>query len=281
MKIKQLLVAFTMVSFAIAFNSCKKNESASDELETTFELSGNQAIADNLTQDANDVFIEVATDNNLTGDNLGPQSGGGTNNFIPCATITISPILGFPKTIVIDFGISCTYRGITRSGKINIYLTDSVRRPGSKAIMTFDNYFVNSYKKEGTITWTNTSTPGTKSWSRKVENGRITAPDGRYWLHEGMQYVTQTAGVITPRDFLDDVFSITGSHTVTNAAGRTRTCEVLEALQKKFICTNIDKGKLKVQGPNHYAIIDFGDGTCDNLATISIDGRPSRTIILR
>ncbi len=281
MKIKQLLVAFTMVSFAIAFNSCKKNESASDELETTFELSGNQAIADNLTQDANDVFIEVATDNNLTGDNLGPQSGGGTNNFIPCATITITPLLGFPKNIVIDFGTSCTYRGITRSGKINIYLTDSVRRTGSKAIMTFDNYYVNSYKKEGTITWTNTSTPGTKSWSRKVENGKITAPDGRYWLHEGMQYVTQTAGILTPRDFLDDVFSITGSHTVTNAAGRTRTCEVLEALQKKFICTNIDKGKLKVQGPNHYAIIDFGDGTCDNLATISIDGRPSRTIILR
>jgi hypothetical protein len=55
----------------------------------------------------------------------------------------------------------------------------------------------------------------------------------------------------------------------------------LEALQKKTACANIDKGKLRVDGPNHYAIIDFGDGTCDNLATISIDGRPARTIILR
>ena len=93
-------------------------------------------------------------------------------------------------------------------------------------------------------------------------------------------YVTQTAGVGT-LTLLDDIFSITGNHSVTNSAGRTRDCTVLEALQKKTACSNIDKGKLKVQGPNHFALIDFGDGTCDNLATISIDGRAPRTIILR
>lgn len=280
MKIKQLLVAFTMVSFAVAFNSCKKNKDAVDEMETTFELSGDQAIADNLTQDANDVFNEVTTDNNLQGEGFAPQSGT-PQNIIPCATITITPAQGFPKTITIDFGTSCTHRGITRSGKIIVVLSDSVRRPGATAVMNFDNYYVNFYKKEGTITWTNTSTPGTKSWSRKCENGKITAPNGNYWLHSGMQFITQTAGVLTPHDFTDDVFSITGGNTVTNSAGRTRDCTILEALQKKFACANIDKGKLKVQGPNHYAIIDFGDGSCDNLATISIDGRPPRTIVLR
>jgi len=245
-------------------------------METTFELSGNQAIADNLTQDADDVFMEIAQDNNVAG-NFAPQP---VENIIPCATITITPASGFPKTIVIDFGTSCTHNGITRSGKINIVLTDSVRRPGSTATMTFTNYFVNLYKVEGTITWTNTSTPGTRSWTRNTQNGKITAPDGRYWLHNGTRYVVQTAGVNTAT-IIDDVFSITGNHSVTNAAGATRDCNVLEALQKKTACSNIDKGKLKVQGPNHYAVIDFGDGTCDNLATISIDGRAPRIIILR
>ena len=245
-------------------------------METTFELSGNQAIADNLTQDADDVFMEIAQDNNVAG-NFAPAP---VENIIPCATITITPASGFPKTIVIDFGTSCTHNGITRSGKINIVLTDSVRRPGSTATMTFTNYFVNLYKVEGTITWTNTSTPGTRSWTRNTQNGKITAPDGRYWLHSGTRYVVQTAGVNTAT-IIDDIFSITGNHSVTNAAGATRDCTVLEALQKKTACANIDKGKLKVQGPNHYAIIDFGDGTCDNLATISIDGRAPRTITLR
>ena len=277
MKIKQLVVAFTVVSFTIGFNSCKKNDASSNELETTFELSGDQAIADNLTEDANDVFMEIAVDNNVAGN--GPQPIE-TPNIISCATITITPLQGFPKTIVIDFGTSCTHNGITRSGKINIVLTDSVRRPGSTATMTFTNYFVNLYKVEGTITWTNTSTPGTRSWTRNTQNGKITAPNGNYWLHSGTTYVSQTAGVNTPT-ILDDVFSITGNHSVTNSAGRTRDCTVLEALQKKTACSNIDKGKLKVQGPNHFAIIDFGDGTCDNLATISIDGNAPRTIILR
>jgi len=277
MKIKQFLFAIAVVSLAIGFNSCKKNdESVTEEFETTFELSGDQAITDNLAEDVNDVFMEIAQDNNVAG-NFAPAP---VTNIIPCATVTITPASGFPKTIVIDFGVSCTHRGITRSGKINIVLSDSVRRSGSTAIMTFTNYYVNFYKIEGTYTWTNTSTPGTRSWTRTTRNGKITAPDNKYWLHEGDRTIVQTAGVSTPT-IIDDIFSITGTHTITNAVGRTRTITVLEALQKKNACANIDKGKVKVQGPSHYATIDFGDGTCDNLATISIDGRAPRTFILR
>jgi hypothetical protein len=280
MKIKQFLFAFTMLALAIGFNSCKKNKDAAvEEFETTFELSGDQAIADNLSEDANDMLLQVAEENNIAG-GFAPGGPVVINDFIPCATVTITPQTGFPKTIVIDFGTSCSYNGNTRSGKINVTLSDSIRKAGSIAIMTFTNYFINGYKKEGTITWTNTSTPGTRSWTRKTENGKVTAPDGRYWNHSGERFVVQTAGVSTPIR-TDDVFSITGNHTVSNSAGATRVITVLEALQKKTDCANIDKGKLKVQGPNHYAIIDFGDGTCDNLATLSIDGRTPRTIILR
>ena len=276
MKIKQYLLAIAIIALAIGFNSCKKAD-VKEEFETTFELSGNQAIADNLAEDANDMFMEVAVEKNVAG-NFAPET---TNNFIPCATVTVTPLSGFPKTIVIDFGTSCTDpRGNTRSGKITIVISDSVRRTNSTAVMTFTNYYVNGYKVEGIYTWTNTSTISTRSWSRRTENGKITAPDARYWLHSGMRYITQTFGVGTAT-ITDDVFSITGDHTVANAAGATRVITVLEALQKKVACANIDKGVLKVQGPNHYAIINFGDGTCDNLATISIDGRAPRTIILR
>jgi hypothetical protein len=56
---------------------------------------------------------------------------------------------------------------------------------------------------------------------------------------------------------------------------------VIEPLQKKVICENINKGKVRIEGPNHYATLDFGDGTCDRLATIPIDGRTPRTILPR
>ncbi|HQW84437.1 MAG TPA: hypothetical protein PK987_08255 [Ferruginibacter sp.] len=282
MKLKPLLAAIGVVTFALCLNSCKK-VNADDEkqdYETTFELSGDQAISDNFTEDANQLFLQVAAENNVAGNGFtsGPVV---TNNFIPCATVTITPLIGFPKTIVIDFGPACTGPfGIVRSGKINIVISDSVRNPNSTAIMTFDNYFVSGYKIEGTYTWTNTSTATTRSWERKTENGKVTAPTGKYWLHQGIRNVIQTDGVSTPLDLTDDAFSITGNHRVTNEAGAYRDITVLEALQKKNSCHNISKGKLKVQGPNHFAVINYGDGTCDNLATISIDGRPERTIIL-
>lgn len=278
MKYTQLIIAAGLV-LGIGMSSCKKSENL-EEIETTFELSGNQAVTDNLVEDAHDLLDEAAANANLMG--ARPGEALQSMNNLSCATVNITPLSGFPKTIVIDFGSGCTSQnGVFRKGKINVVLSDSIRRSGSTAVMTFDNYFVNSFKKEGTITWTNTSAGGTKSWTRRVENGKITAPDGRYWLHSGLKNVTQTAGSATPLNLLDDVFSITGNHTVTNAAGNTRTAVVTEALQKKTICENIDKGKIRIDGASHFAVLDFGDGACDRIGTISIDGRTPRTILLR
>ncbi len=282
MKLK-LILSFTAF-VVIAFTSCKKDSSAAEdsEIETTFELSANEGVAENLTQDANEILNEAAYDNNLQGSGFAAGTGQ-TNSTLSCATVTVTPASGFPKNIVIDFGTTgCTSpNGITRRGIINVNITDSLRRPNSVATMTFNNYYVSGFKKEGTITWTNTSTPGIKSWSRVCVNGKITAPNGTFWLHDGTQNIVQTAGATTPAILIDDVFSITGNRTVTNAAGRVRVGTIITALQKKTACDNIDQGIYQIQGPNHVAVINYGDGTCDRIATISIDGRPPRTFLLR
>ena len=282
MKLKIILPIAAIVAFA--FTSCKKDSTTTDDsaIETTFELSANQGIADNLTQDANDILNEAAYDKNLQGSGFAATPIE-PNSTLACATVTVTPLVGFPKNIVIDYGSGCTtpgLNGVTRSGKINVTLSDSLRVSGSVAVMTFDNYYVKGYKKEGTITWTNISTPGVKSWRRVCQNGKITAPTGNYWLHYGTEVITQTQGNNTPGNILDDVFTITGTKTVTNPAGLTRTGTILTPLQKKTTCSNIDQGTYQIQGPNHVAIIDFGDGSCDNIATISINGRPPRTFLL-
>lgn len=278
---KSTKLLFAVTALVIAFSSCKKTDpSGTDEIETTFELSSNQAIADNLTEDANDVFMEAAADQELLGSKVSETLG--SMKILGCATVNVTPLQGFPKNISIDFGAGCvSQNGIIRKGKINIVLSDSVRKTGSTAVLTFDGYYVNGFKKEGTITWTNNSTVNIKGWERKVENGKITAPGGKYWLHSGVKNVVQTAGYQTPYNLLDDVFSITGNHTVSNAAGATITSVITEALQKKTVCENIDKGKISIQAPNHTAVIDFGSGTCDKVATVSIDGTTPREFLLR
>ncbi len=287
MKLKNYLIAFASISVAAGFSACKKNSSTSStqstEIATTIELSGDQAVSDNLNSDAENVLNEAAVNNNFSGNRpMGSAGVTQTMGVLGCAIVTVTPLQGFPKTITIDFGSGCTSSTvITRSGRINLTLTDSLRKSGSVAVMTFDNYFVSGFKREGIITWTNTSQNGIKSWTRQCTNGKITTPAGRYWLHSGTQNVVQTEGSSTPLNLLDDVYSITGNHTVTNSAGESRTSEVIAPLEKKTICENIDMGKIKIQGPNHYAIIDYGDGTCDNIATISIDGSNPITFFLR
>lgn len=279
MKLLPVIIALSATA-AVTFVSCKKDKSENTaDIEATFTLSENQAAGEAVQDDANTIFFEAATDKGL----MRTDGSAQTTQTLSCATVSVTPVSGFPKTIVIDFGTGgCTsIDGLTRSGKINIVLSDSVRKSGSTATMTFDNYKVAGYKLEGTITWTNTSTPNAFSWNRQIANGKVTAPSGNYyWLHVGTKSVTQTAGAATPLNVLDDVFSVTGNHTVTNPSGISRTATITEALEKKTICANISKGKIRIEGPAHYAILDYGDGTCDRVATISIDGRPPRSILL-
>lgn len=260
---------------ALSFFSCKKDSKDNSEIETTFQLSENEAVGDYLTDDANNVFFEVSTNEGL----MGGRTTQATQTLSICAGVTVTQG-GFPKTITIDFGTGCTSNGITRSGKINIVLSDSVRKSGSTAVTTFDNYIVQGYKVEGTLTWTNTSTQSSIGWQRKIENGKITAPNAYYWLHVGTKNVNQTAGMTTPFNLLDDVFSVTGTHTVTNPSGKSRSATILNALEVKTTCGNVTQGTVKFEGPNHYAILNYGDGSCDRVATISIDGQATHTILL-
>lgn len=282
MKTRNLVIATALIAFA-GFTACKKEDNSTpitEEITTTVDLSTDQAISDNLTEDANDLFMEAATDNGLTGET--PATPLETMGILGCATVTVTPLQGFPKTIVIDFGTGCiSNNGVTRKGKINVVLSDSLRKSGSTAVMTFVGYSVNRFQKEGTITWTNISTPTAKGWQRKVDNGKITDSSGKYWLHTALKNVIQIAGYETRRNLLDDVFSITGTSTVTNSKGGTRTSTIISPLIKKTICENITQGTKEVKAPRFNAIIDFGNGECDRIATISINGNTPKTILLR
>ena len=279
MKLKNLLIASAIIAVSAGIYSCKKNNSAStsssssSEIASTTEISTDNAISDNLNADAENILTQASVDNNFSGS---------TPTGIPsCATVTVIPAQGFPKTITIDFGTGCASgTGIIRSGIITITLSDSLRKSGSVATMTFNNYYVGGYKKQGNITWTNTKQDTTNSWTR-VCYDTITSPLGKTWTHTGTHAIVEISGNNTPKNIIDNVYLTTGSSITTNAKGVTRTATILTPLKKKVSCDNIDSGSVKIQGPNHYAIIDYGDGTCDRLATLSIDGGTPVTILLR
>lgn len=265
----------------LSYSSCKKDEvkTVDNDDDVTFELSSQQAISDNLEEDAQDVLIQTSVENNFSGNTK--VTFNGAEDISGCATVTVSPLEGFPKNITIDFGDGCTsVNGVERKGIIHLVVSDFLIKSGSTSVMTFENYSVNGFKKEGTITWTNKSSATIKTWERKSEAVKITAPSGKSWQHSGVRIITQTEGSSTV-NILDDVFSITGNSTISNSAGKTRTCTIETPLVKKVVCANISKGSIKVEGGTHSALIDFGNGDCDKMATISIDGKDAVTFLLR
>ncbi len=274
MKKMTLLFALAVTAIAISFTACKKTTDSGGVADaSTLKITSQTTISDNLTEDANNVFTQTVNDTTA----LGSARPAPYYN----ATVTISAG-AFPKTLTIDFGAgtSPSADGIVRSGQIIVVLSDSFYKTGSMDTLTFNNYTVAGYHKEGTIIWTNLTSHDTLAWQR-VDSGTVTAPDGlSYWHHFGVRNVIQTGG-IGDNNLYDNVYSITGNHTIVNSDGVTATAVIIPItpLEKKANCPWIDKGQFVISVPNHSVLIDFGNGDCDASAAYSFDNGPFHTFL--
>ena len=202
-------------------------------------------------------------------------------------TIHLSSTSFFPVKYIINFGqTGCTGPdGRTRRGKINIIYSGRIMLAGSTATTTFDGFYVDDIKVEGLHVVTNTSSPVNtqpivRQFKIDVTAARLTKPNGNYTTWDSHKIVTQMEGIITP-DPRDDIFKITG-----NAGGRVKRgtllvgweSEITEPLIRRITCRWIVKGRIRTRKLNNatnspwIALLDFGTGTCDDQATIVING---------
>ena len=290
------IAAGLMLASGLFLASCSKNNEASTAL-TEEEIAMTNASAE-AEAEGEIIFDDVF--NNIMGVNA-TVGIGGTGEFqasqsdqpgmlqSACFTVNIEQLAApaaFPVKVTLDFGTEgCTGRdGRIRKGKIITVYTGPLVKPGSVAETSFDGYFVNGIKVEGQHRVENKSTSTQFTFETKVIDGKLTRPNGNTWSWNRTRTISQTDGWGTPLLASDDVFSIigNGSGTVTigNLSG-TWTSTNLEPLVKRFNCRWIVQGKQAVQRPNRpEAIIDFGNGDCDNKATLTVNG-VSREITLK
>ena len=285
------LLAFSLIG-AITFTSCKKDDSVNNVTDNDpTELAATQEAT---TQEAeteaqyDDVFnITASMNSSQVGEDLGVGANvsglfelGSTNptNNIRCFTITVVPNIPhvFPKTVTIDFGTGCLGRdGKYRKGKIVSIYTNPMVVPGAKVSTTFVDYFVDSFHIEGTHITENTSTSNMQGWKVVVIDGKITNTNTNRWRKwNSTKNVLQIEGNGTPHFPLDDVYKITGNARGSNSAGHTWASLVIDPLIKKFTCPWIVKGTVKLIRDGREALLDYGNGNCDNLAIIYINGVP-------
>jgi hypothetical protein len=286
------LLAFSLIT-AITFSSCKKEESL-----TPLTATENDPVELALTQQAtteeaeseaqfDDVFnITASMNKSEVGEDLGVSAnvsglselGSTTANTARCFTISVVPNIPhvFPKTVTVDFGTGCLGRdGKYRKGKIVSVYTNRMVVPGAKVSTTFIGYYVDSLKIEGTHITKNTSNYNMQGWEVKVIDGKITNTNTNRWKKwNSIKDVLQVAGNVTPNFPLDDIYKIEGAATGSNSGGHTWSSLITEPLIKKFACPWIVLGKVRLNRDGRTALLDYGNGNCDNQALIYINGIP-------
>jgi hypothetical protein len=205
-----------------------------------------------------------------------------SNRCFTVTTTLLAAPLPFPRKVVIDFGAGCTGRdGRLRSGKIITVYTGRLIVPGKMATTTFDGYKVDSVLVEGTHRIKNTSTSNALQFTIDVIDGKLTRLNGDYIERTAHRIKTQFEGLGTPLYPMDDVFRLEG-----HSNGNTRRSnhltrwqsEITDPLFKKFNCRYITKGVIRTRReylPSNtpwVGILNFGNGLCDNQATLIING---------
>lgn len=282
----------TILGSGILIGCQKSIEDNSDatETENTMEATQDDAIADNIFGDIGEQIAGADADAGIGQIDLfgsaNPNINGEPNldittdppNGNRCFSIAIIPLnpAVFPKTITIDYGNGCLGRdGRFRKGKIITVHSKPLVQPGAQAVTTFDGYYVDSVKVEGRHVTRNNSTNDVLIFTRLVQNGKLTKPNGNFILWNAEHTQKQVAGLGTPRFPRDDEWMTTGGARGENKFGNrsvswTRT--IMTPLHKAASCRWIDKGIVKITRNDKNSILNFGDGTCDNKATVTING---------
>lgn len=272
---KKALFALTAFMFAgFLLQSCKKDNDTADttQMQTTAE----DLVSYNDLSEFTDYEIDMLVDDAFAGDGAVSDRGG-------CPTVTFAQPKGtWPNTITLDYSPDgCTKDGHTFKGQIVIGQSNKMNVVGSVRTVTFNNFYINNVKIEGTRTLTNEgpNASGQPVWSRTADE-TFTFPDGSTATYSTDRTRTLIAGANTPTP-IDNVWSIEGSSTGTNRKGETFTATITAPLIKRALCPWIAEGVIEFEHDGKMRTLDFGDGTCDRDAVLTLNDGTTKNIKIR
>lgn len=268
-----LMAVFAALLF---LGSCKKDSTKKEDDST--------ALSDNATAEgeSNRVIQAVNTaayDNDV-------HRPAGTEEFdtiFPsCATITIDTS-NSTRTITIDFGSApcqcLNWDGRYRQGKIIASWTGMYRDPGTVITISTQDYYqgalstqMNKFDYNKTVTNMGQNGNGNLHYAINVIQANITFYTGETFTWTSQRDNEWTEGETTWNPF-DDVYSITGSGSGIDRNGIPYSVTITNSLIVKLNCWWISQGTLEIEHGNlPTATLDYGDGTCNNKATITMNG---------
>lgn len=271
--LRLLLLAGTA---ATLITSCEKDNSSEQNAtaDTTTAYSLDQAAAEAIIAELDQVAEDAERDN------LEQYK---TSLLPRCATLTRGTIQR-PFRLIVDFGTSnCLCRdGKMRRGKLIITHQGRPRHAGSVRNIHTQNYYVNNREivAQRTINHQGPNGQGQPMAQVSSQGYRLSMnrQDTLFW--NGQRQRLFYRGYHT-RQRHDDSFTHRGTLQVRHSNGRGFSSQTSQPVHHQAYCPYPVQGVVQIQ-PNDGRIrtLDFGNGQCDSLATLSVGNR-SRTIVLK
>jgi hypothetical protein len=264
---------FILLAFTLTFVACNKDENLSPEeaITTSEDLTTVQNIVQDTEDEVDAIMEGVELETIVTTDD--------------CPTITVTPEDGsFPRTVTIDYGLEgCEGpRGRWRIGQIVVTQSDFMYNEGAVRTVTFVGFSIDDVQVAGTKTLTNNglNADGFPSLTRTVEGAMLTFPNGTQVSWEANHTLTQIGGFNT-NVVIDNVFEVTGGSSGVNRNGVAFSVTIIEPLIKSKNCPWIEAGVKEYTFGDRTRTLDYGAGSCENLATVTLANGNTRTIRIR
>ena len=282
MKVKIFMFATVLSLLAL---SCSKEDNVIDKQTFTADEATVNAKLDVM----NDDLSQLVEENLTTEDGITGKNGQAIETFSPaCATITRVPAFGTTPTVgslitkTIDFGtVGCPLpNGNVLKGKIVITFIYNPNATTHTINYQFVNFHHNAILVNGNKTFTRVMSPTTAaSASHPIVTMDMemtaTFPDGRIFTRVGTRVREIIEGYGNAL-LSDNVYKVTGSWTTTYPNASVQTSTITTPIIVKFSCypqfSILSKGVITFTRDNKTATLDYGNGTCDNLAVFTING---------
>ncbi len=263
---KLTILLFSSVIIASVAISCKKAK-VDDNTQTAVDNSISEGIYSRVFPTTNRIAIEE--------EGVKKHSTNRTTG-LTCASIILGDTVNFPRTFTLDFGTGCVdlVDGNLREGKLMFTLDTFWNVAGAKMTIDFDKYKENGVEIGGSLVCQNNGVSNggkDRSYSVSVLNG-ICKKDWEIHYHCNRTYkFTDIAN--TPNDISDDIVEISGDADGVDRDGNSYANKITKNIIKDPKCKYIQQGIIELN-PEGLAtrVVDYGDGTCDNKATVTING---------
>lgn len=266
---------FGLAFMLIVLNSCDNDSDSSvidaNLSDSNVEIATEFAEIDDTSENINEIiegaYLEIASTDFFKSSEYKNQQD---RRFLSDCVLISKELKEDYMEIILDYGDGCTTKkGHTAKGKIVIHADLNIKNAVINMDYNFDNFYINDRKIEGEVNkrrfFSNENGNRESIIKRDIkiiwEDGSFSTVKGeriREWIEGDENEV-----------WSDNVYSITGSWAITRKNGSVSSETIIEPLIRNLACKFIISGVVEIKTQDKTSQLNYGDGTCDDLAILT------------